>query len=52
MPRPIHSEKMEKDIPYKTMNTNSREDARIDVRGKVDHTVPVTRHYFLVAKAF
>ena len=45
MPRPISSKEMEKDVPFKTINTNTKEDAREDAYGKVDYTVPVTHHY-------
>ncbi len=48
MPRPISTKEIEKDVPFKTLNTNTRGDARMDVHGKVEHTVPITHHYYLI----
>lgn len=45
MPRPISTKEVKKDAPYKTLNTDTREDVRKDAYGKVEHTVPITHHY-------
>jgi hypothetical protein len=44
MPRPISTKEMKKDVPFKVLETNSKEDALQDVDG-ISDTVPITRHY-------
>lgn len=48
MPRPIKIQEIKKDVPFKTLNTNTRDNARVDVHGKIEHTVPITHHYSLM----
>lgn len=46
MPRSISTKEIKTDVPYKVLKTETREDARQDVEGKVENTVPITHHYY------
>jgi hypothetical protein len=46
MPRPVYSKEIKKEVPFKVLKTDTREDAREDASGKVEHTVPITHHYY------
>jgi hypothetical protein len=48
MPRLISTKEIKKDVPYKVLNTNTREEVLVDsgITNEIERTVPILHHYY------